>query len=231
MSRRQEFFYGVRSILPLLLGVLPLGLVAGVTGVSIGFSPCESLMASSIIFAGAAQIAAYQLLALQSPLIVVWFAVFMINLRHIMYSASIAPHFKGVTMPLRMLAAYVMTDQAYIFGLQRFNQAEAQTSAHKIYFYWGVSLFIWLMWVLAAASGAYLGAAIPTSWGLDFIVPLMFMALVIPNINNIPSFGAALSAALIALLTYNLPFRLGLIVASLCGMGIGVLLERWERQQ
>lgn len=80
-------------------------------------------------------------------------------------------------------------------------------------------------WQLGTALGIFLGAAIPESWSLDFALPLTFIAMVVPVLKDRPAIAAALSAGVVALIAFSLPYKLGLILAALVGIVVGTLLE------
>ena len=96
------------------------------------------------------------------------------------------------------------------------------------WFYLGAGLALWTCWQLSTALGIFLGAAVPASWGLEFTLPLTFIALVVPNLNSRATIGAALTAGVVAVLVYNLPYKLGLITAALIGVLAGLALDRVE---
>jgi predicted branched-subunit amino acid permease len=89
----------------------------------------------------------------------------------------------------------------------------------------GSGLTLWTTWQLSTAVGIFLGASVPASWSLDFTLPLIFIALVIPSLKDKASIGAALSGGLAAIILFGLPLKSGLLIASLIGIGVGLLVE------
>jgi len=86
-------------------------------------------------------------------------------------------------------------------------------------------LALWTCWQLCTAAGILLGATLPESWPLDFALPITFIALVMPALKDRPAIAAALSAGVVALLAYGLPYKLGLMLAGLLGIVVGTWLE------
>ncbi len=225
ISKRSEFMAGIKISLPILLAVVPFGLIAGITGVNVGLSPLQSLAGSVFIFAGAAQIAAYQLFATDAPLLILCLVMLIINLRHMMYSASIGIYTKKLSLWTRALFAYLMTDQSFAIGVLRYQQDD--TSNFKHYYYFGAAGIIWLVWVVSASVGIVVGTQVPESWSLDFIVPLMFIALAIPSIQSKAKLIAACVAGISVLLFQPLPFNLALIIAAILGISVGLMSESY----
>jgi len=219
-----QFMAGLKAITPILLGVVPFATIAGIAAVEIGLSPGLAIGMSLLMFAGASQLAAIQLLALEaSPFIIVLTAL-IINLRFVMYSASLAPHLKQASPRLKALLAYLLTDQAYAVSISQFTKQPAKRS-HRHWFYLGAALAMWVTWQTGAALGALLGTQVPASWSLDFAIPLTFLALAVPTIKDRATLAAALGGGLVAVAAFSLPYNLGLVGGALGGISLGVWLE------
>ena len=103
---------------------------------------------------------------------------------------------------------------------------------HKHWFFMGASTTLFVTWQVAVVVGVLAGAAVPTTWSLDFVVVLTFIALLVPVIRTRADLAAALVAAVVALATAGLPYRLALVVASIAGIAAGMVLElRQERRR
>ncbi|MFB6222000.1 MAG: AzlC family ABC transporter permease [Halolamina sp.] len=222
---RADVLAGIRSFLPLALGVVPFALIAGITAVDAGIPPYQAVGMSVILFAGASQLAAIELLGKDAPLAVVVVTAVVINLRFTMYSASIAPYFRGVSRLQRWLGAYVLTDQAYALSVAEFREKGPEERG-RMGFYFGAAVGLWVIWQVGTIVGALLGASVPPGLSLEFAVPLTFMALLFPAVEGRPTAVAAAVAAAVAVVGASLPFNLGLLVASFAGIGVGVALER-----
>ncbi len=212
---------------PVLLGAIPFGLVSGVAAVSVSLPEDAAVAMAVIVFAGAAQIAGVQLIGNGAPIFIILLTTFVINLRFVMYSASLAPHFHKLSSWWKAFLAYFMTDQAFAFSITRFTRDPEQ--ANKQWYYFGGAISVWVTWLISSAVGVFVGAQLPASWSLDFAIPLIFMALIFPSVTDRASAGAALVAGVVAVLAAGLPLNMSLIVAALLGIGAGLLLEPRRR--
>lgn len=217
------FWSGVRAEFPLLVGVFPFGMIYGALALDAGLSRAASQMMSSIVFAGSAQFVTAQLVRDAAPALVILLTIAVVNLRHMLYSASLAPYLKGLTLRWKIALSYLLTDEAYAPTVLEYERYGVKPTSH--WFLLGAGLALWTTWQCSTALGIFLGAAIPESWPLDFALPLTFIAMVVPNLKSSPMIAAALSAGLVALLAYSLPFKLGLIVAAIVGITVGTILE------
>ena len=219
----KSFWAGVRAESPLLVGVFPFGLIYGALALAAGLSPAAAQMMSSIVFAGSSQFVATQLVHDSAPGLVIVLTIAVVNLRHMLYSASVAPYIEHLPTRWKILLAYVLTDEAYAATIIHYEEDGFIPTSH--WFFFGAGLSLWTTWQVSSALGIFLGTAIPSSWPLDFAAPLTFIAMVVPVCKDKPVVAAALSAGTVALLAFNLPFKLGLILAALVGILIGTVLE------
>ncbi len=219
----RSFWSGVRAELPLLISVFPFGMIYGALALGVGLPSGAAQMMSSIVFAGSAQFVAAQLIGQAAPGFVIVLTIAIINLRHMLYSASVSPYVKDLSTRWKALLAYFLTDEAYAATILHYEAEGPTPTGH--WFFLGAGLSLWLTWQLSTGLGIFLGAAIPASWPLDFALPLAFIAMVVPVIKDTPVLAAALTAAAIALFTFSLPYKLGLILASLTGILVGTWLE------
>jgi 4-azaleucine resistance transporter AzlC len=224
MAARSEFLAGVKAELPILLGVVPFGLLYGVLALSAGLTPLAAQAMSAIIFAGSAQIVSAQLFGVAAPAVVICLTGFMLNLRHVLYSASIAPHLKPLPARWKWLLAYLLTDEAYIVAILHYDRPGPAGRRH--WYFLGAGLALWATWQVSTAAGIALGAQAPEDWSLDFAVPLTFIALVVPVLRDRPAIVAALTAGIAAVLLAGLPLKLGLVAATLAGMVAAVVTDR-----
>lgn len=224
-DRKSTFFQGARDISPILAGVMPFGLICGAVGVSEGMPEWASSMMSVIVFAGASQLAAIQLMSENASIAVVILTGLIINARFFMYSASIGPHLKGVPPLQKAGLAYLLTDGGYAVSVAHYLRNETG-SVNKVWYYLGTNVVIWVGYISSTIIGAYVGAVIPPEWRLDFAVPLTFTAVVMPAIVDRPMVLAALVSGGMAVAASSLPYNLGLMVGAVSGMVVGYLAER-----
>ncbi len=220
----REFLNGVKGELPILLGVAPFGMIYGVLATDAGLSALDAQAMSAVVFAGSAQFMLVQLISLGTPALVLILSGFIINLRHALYSASVAPYMKPLSPLWKVILSYMLTDEAYAVVIMHYQKDDQ--SEYKHWYFLGAGLTLWTCWQICTAAGIFLGAQIPPNWGLDFTLALTFIALVFPAIDDRPSLLAALSAGAVALLARGLPYKLGMIAAALVGIAVGLWSEK-----
>jgi predicted branched-subunit amino acid permease len=239
-TTRAELAAGARAVAPMLIGVIPFGLVAGATPVATGLGGGVSVGLSTIVFAGASQLAAADALADGASAAVAVVAACTINLRLMLYSASLAPHLAEVSLKRRLLIGYLLTDQAYAVSIVRWTKDADDAVAggppapgldHKLPFYFGAALTLWANWQVCTIIGVFVGSALPESLPLDFAVPLVFLVLLVPAITSRPSAVAAIVGGGVALLAAeagasHLSILFGALAGIVAGAAAEILLER-----
>lgn len=225
---REAFFHGVRTLIPLTPGVIPFGLITGVMAIEMGMSPGMSMGMTLLFYSGSAQMVALQLLQNGALPVTVVVTALIINLRFIMYSASLAPYLHHLPRRWTWPVSYLLSDQSYALCTLKFSSGELGRFAP--HFYAGTAVAMWLTWQLSVFAGVYLGASIPEAWSLSFAVPLSFLALLVPGIRSAASLGAAVTGGLIAVSAIKLPYNLGLVTASIGGVIAGLLIENARRK-
>lgn len=218
-----EVGHGARDTLPILVGVVPFGLVFGALALEVGLTPAETQGLSLFVFAGSSQFVAVDLIARGAAPLVIVFTIFMVNLRHAFYSASLAPVFAWLRRRSRAGLAWLLTDEAFAVTSARLRRGPA-AEAH-LYFL-GSGLALWATWQLSTAGGIAFGARIPESWSLDFVLPLTFLAMLIPSLVDRPTWAAAIAGGVLAMIFNDLPYGLGLVLATVLAIGFGVAIER-----
>jgi 4-azaleucine resistance transporter AzlC len=219
----KDFWAGVHAEIPLLVGVFPFGMIYGALALDAGLSTAAAQMMSSIVFAGSAQFITAQLMHAATPGFVIVLTIAVVNLRHMLYSASLAPYLASLSNRWKVLLSYLLTDEAYAPTVLHYEKEGITRYAH--WFLLGAGTALWICWQISTALGIFLGAAIPESWSLDFALPLTFIAMVVPVLKDRPAIAAALSAGVVALAAFSLPYKLGLILAALIGILVGTILE------
>ncbi len=223
---RKTFWDGVRAEIPLLIGVFPFGMIYGALAVNAGLSTAASQLMSSIVFAGSSQFVTTQLVHDRAPAFVIVLTIAVVNLRHMLYSASIAPYLKDLSLRWKILLSYLLTDEAYAPSI--LNYEKEGLMVYKHWFLLGAGFALWFIWQVSTAVGVFLGASINNEIPLDFALPLTFIAMIVPILKNRAMVLSALSAGLVALIAQPLPFKLWLILAALTGIIVGTVLEGKE---
>jgi 4-azaleucine resistance transporter AzlC len=230
-SPRSEFLAGIKAEAPILIGVAPFGMIYGVLALSAGIPASAAQAMSAIIFAGSAQILTTQLVHQVTPAILIILTVGIVNLRHALYSASVAPYVQKLRPAWKWILAYLLTDEAYAVTIVHYQENEAQEVDHKHWFFLGAGLALWTSWQISTAVGILLGAVVPASWSLDFTLALTFIALVVPNLKDWAGIAAALSAGVIAVAAFSWPYKLGLVLAALVGILVGLAVYWLEQKR
>ncbi len=224
-SRQSLFLAGFRGISPILVGVFPFGAIVGITMVSVGIKPLAAMAMSVIVFAGAAQLATANLIGQGAPFLIIVATALIINLRFLMYSASLAPHFTRLHRRWKWFLAYLLTDQAYALSILAFGQKVTAPNRH--WFYLGAALGLWVTWQAATVVGVLVGLQVPSSWGLGFAIPLTFLALLFPSLKDLPSLAAAVAAGFVSTAAFDLPLNTAILAAAFIGIGVGFALESY----
>ncbi|MBY6003663.1 AzlC family ABC transporter permease [Salipiger bermudensis] len=223
---RSSYIKGLRDGAPFILVIAPFAMVFGVLSKSAGLNVLEALAFSVAVIAGAAQFTALQLMQDQAPTLVVLASALAVNLRMAMYSASLTPYLGHLPLWKRGVVAYFLVDQAYALGIVKYEREPDMTNGERFAYFIGTITPICPLWYGFTVVGALVGAQISLESGLDFAMPIAFLALVGPALRTGAHGAAALVASVSALLFAFLPYNLGLLVAALLGMMAGAEIER-----
>jgi predicted branched-subunit amino acid permease len=233
-SNRAELIAGAKAVAPMLVGVIPFGLVAGATPATTGLGGGAAIGLSTVVFAGASQLAASDVLADGGSAAVAVIAACTINLRMLLYSASLAPHLAAESLRRRLFMAYLLTDQAYAVSITRWSGEEAAAAEggpqpdarSRVPFYLGAGLMLWMSWQICTIVGILIGSAVPDELPLDFAVPLVFLVLLVPAITSRPAAVAGLVGGMAAVLAAEAGAgHLSVIVGALSGIAAGTIAE------
>lgn len=222
-ARLREYVAGSKAALPLAVGIVPFMLIYGVLARAAGLTPVEAQAMTLLVFSGA-QLVAAQMLVGGAPGVVIVSAGATMNLRHAIYSATLAPYLKRLSLGWRLLLAYLLTDETFALSISRYQQTGLPR--HRQWFFLGAGIIIWLAAQSATLLGVLLGGQVPASWHLDFTATLTFLGLLVLSLKHPADFAAGLSAGMTALLTRSLPLNTGLLAAVGLGIMAGVLVER-----
>ncbi|MEZ4668697.1 MAG: AzlC family ABC transporter permease [Anaerolineae bacterium] len=224
-SRRSEFLAGIRDTFPLVVGAIPFGIIFGALAVNSGISPAGTMGLSLFVFAGSSQFIAANLVKQGLAVGLIIFTTFIVNVRHALYSATLAPHMKGLGQKWLLPLGFWLTDETFVVVISRYNRDDA--SPYKHWYHLGSSVIMYLNWNLCTAVGLIAGQTIPDlrQWGLNFAMDVTFIGMIMPQLQSRPMLLTAIVAAVSALLFHGLPNQAGLIVAALLGIGAGVIAE------
>ena len=216
---------GVTDALPLYVPAIPFALVIGLAISEAGINPFSGWSGSWLIFGGAAQLTLVSLLGSGTAVIAAITAALVVNARHLMYSAALAPTFQKQPTWFRWLGPYVLIDQMFALTI---IEADREPDIFRTY-YLAAGATFWTLWQLTTALGLALGPVIPEEWNLQFAVPLLFIGLIVLGIDKWPKAVAALVGGGVTFLFAGLPNRSGLLVGALAGIIVGTVAERARR--
>ncbi len=229
-TRRSEFAAGVKDTLPLVLGAIPFGIIFGAVAVSGGLSPLATLSMSLFVFAGSAQFIGAGLAAQGIGVGFIIVTTFIVNLRHVLYSASLAPYMRHLSQKWLLPLGFWLTDETYAIVIRRYPQKDA--SPYKHWYHLGSAVIMYSNWQLCTLIGVLAGQLEGIAdLGLEFAMVVTFIGIVIPMISSRPLLICALVAGVAAIFTYDMPNKMGLMVAAFAGILAGVLAEARQEQR
>lgn len=210
----------VIDVIPLAIPAVPFGFVVGLAATESAMPQWVAWLTAPLIFAGAAQLAMITL-AGSASLWAVITAVLVINTRHVMYSAALAPTFRAQPRWMRWVGPFFMVDQTFALAALQTHRSPADFRRY----YLTVALTIYAVWNVVVPLGMLVGPIVPDSWRLDFAPPVMFAGLTLFAVNRMPAAVAAIVGGFVSLATVGLQDRLGIVVGALAGVVAGAAAE------
>ena len=221
------FLKGVIDVSPLMIPVVPFGLIFGVLAIDVGFTPMETMGMSLIIFGGASQIVLLQLFSGGASSLVIISSVGAVNSRHLLYGAVVSEHLSDLKLIWKIIISYFLIDQAFARSNEYFKKNKDE---NKYFHLVGGGATCWIIWQSTTFLGIILGAAIPEKLGLSFAIPLTFLALLINDFRKFVNLFVIIVSGLVATLGYNIiPFKAYVIVAALIGLLSAIILTKMTK--
>lgn len=220
------FFEGVKDTFPLVVGAIPFGIIFGTLADTAGLSFGATMGMSMFVFAGASQFVAMSLVASGTAWPMIILTTFVVNLRHLLYSATMVPFYKKLNPVWKMVLAFGLTDETFAVAVSRYNQKDSVRGKH--YYNLGSMVFMYLNWNLCTFIGLTAGKTFPeiSRWGLDFAMPATFIGIVIPYLISKPMWASVITAGTVSILAAGLPHKLGLMLAAIAGVLAGMVCEK-----
>lgn len=209
-----------RDAIPVFLAYAPFGLALGATLAATHIPPLIA-WSSSLVFGGAAQLLAVQMLDTGASVAVVVLGALVVNARMLLYGAALAPYTAAWPGRWRWLGAYLLIDPVYALAVNRFQGPDSGTARDRLRYYLAVGLILWTAWMALTAAGMLLGGVLPTSLPLDRIAPLTFLLLLLPMLTSRPAYAAAAVGGFVAVVASRLPLGLGLLAGAAAGIAVG----------
>ncbi|HEY0844171.1 MAG TPA: AzlC family ABC transporter permease [Noviherbaspirillum sp.] len=221
---------GARDTLPMLVGAAPFGMIFGALVSAGPLAAWQGQLMSMSVFAGSSQFIAAGLVAGHAGVLVIWLTTFIVNLRHMLYAATLLPHVARLPARWRWTLGFLLTDETFAVMNGYYSRHPEAPLGH--WYFLGSGLAMYANWQLWTLVGLLFGTVFPQlqSLGLDFAMVATFIAIVVPQLNRLPHFGAALAAGTFAYLLKDLPYKLGLMSAVLIGVTVGLAVSRWQAQ-
>jgi 4-azaleucine resistance transporter AzlC len=219
----QSWRAGFQAGLPTLLGIAAWGMVVGIAMVKTGLTVAQATGMTLLVYAGSAQLAALPLIAAHAPIWVIFASALAVNLRFLIFSALLAPHFAHLPWRRRLFLGYISGDLTVALFLQRFPNPAPEPG--KLSYLKGLMYPNWLGWQAGALAGIFVGSAIPSQWGLDFAGTLAILCILVPLTINSAALCGVLVAGAAAVLAHALPYKLGLLLAVVLGMAAAMAAE------
>ena len=223
-SKFKIFIKGIIDVSPLMIPVVPFGLIFGILAIDIGFSPLATMGMSLIIFGGASQIVLLQLFSGGASSLVIISSVGAVNSRHLLYGAVVSEHVSDLKLIWKIIISYFLIDQAFARSNDYFKK---NNNKNKYFHLIGGGFTCWVIWQSTTFLGIILGASIPEKLGLSFAVPLTFLALLVNDFRKVINVIVIITSGFVATLGYNyIPYKAYVIVAGLAGLLIAIILTK-----
>ena len=223
-SKFKIFLKGIIDVSPLMIPVVPFGLIFGVLAIEIGFTPLQTIGMSIIIFGGASQIILLQLFSGGASSLVIISSVGAVNSRHLLYGAVVSEHVSDLKLIWKIILSYFLIDQAFATSNEYFKKSKEK---NKYFHLVGGGFTCWVVWQTTTFLGIILGAAIPEKLGLSFAVPLTFLAILVNDFRKLINVIVIIVSGLVATMGFNyIPYKAYVIVAALTGLLVAMILTK-----
>ena len=224
-SNFKIFLKGIIDVSPLMIPVVPFGLIFGVLSIDIGFSPLETMGMSIIIFGGASQIILLQLFSGGASSLVIISSVGAVNSRHLLYGAVVSEHLSDLKLIWKILISYFLVDQAFARSNEYFKK---NNNKNKYFHLVGGGITCWVIWQTTTFLGIVVGSFIPEKLGLSFAVPLTFLALLVNDFRKLINVIVIIVSGLVATFGFNfIPYKAYAIVAGLTALIAAAILTKF----
>jgi|TARA_B100001094_G_scaffold329089_1_gene391069 4-azaleucine resistance transporter AzlC len=227
MSNKSNiFFKGIIDVSPLMIPVVPFGIIFGVLAIDLGLSPLTTMAMSIIIFGGASQIVFLQLFSAGASSLVILSSVGAVNSRHLLYGAVLSEHTSDLKMIWKIVISYFLVDQSFAVTNKYLKQS---SDKDKVFHSFGAGVTCWMIWQTTTLIGIFLGSIIPEELGLSFAVPLTFIALLVDDLRKLLNVIVIIISGLVATFGYEIiPFKAYVIVAAVIGLLTAMILTKFK---
>ena len=229
MSKKKEnLLKGFYDVSPLLIPVVPFGIIFGAIGIELGFGPYTTYATSIIIFSGASQIVFFQLLSNGASSLIAITSSSVVSTRHLLYGAVVAQYLSKLSLMWKIFLSYLLTDQAFAVSQEFFKKNS--NDEYKHYHLLGAGLTLWIVWQLTTVIGILLGSIVPEELGLSFTIPLTFLALLINYFRKIDHLIVIFLSGLSSILFYEAPLKSYIILSCVISLFIIFLINKFQKK-
>ena len=223
-NKLKVFLKGIQDVSPLMIPVVPFGIIFGVLAVELGFNGYTTMGMSIIIFGGASQIIFLQLFSAGASSLIILSSVGAVNSRHLLYGAVLSEHLSDLKLIWKIIISYFLVDQAFAVSN---SYLKKNNDKNKHFHLFGAGFTCWTIWQITTFVGVILGSVIPDKLGLTFAIPLTFLALLVNDFRKLVNVIVILVSGTIATLGYQIiPFKTYVIVGSLLGLIVAFILTK-----
>lgn len=227
-AQHKALLAGIKKGLPTLPGLVAWALVVGVAMIKTDFTLWQALGMSLLVYAGSAQLAALPLIVVDAPIWIIFLTALIVNLRFVIFSVILAPHFSHLSWRQRTLWSYLSSDVSIVLFVQRYPSHQPEVG--KFDYLKGLLLPSWIAWQIGSIMGILLGSQIPEEWGLGYAGALAILCILLPTVLNRAALVGVIIAGTIALFTAHWPYKLGIVLAIIVGMVGAMIWEEWHEK-
>ena len=228
LKKKENLLKGFYDVSPLLLPVVPFGIIFGAIGIELGFGPYITYATSIIIFSGASQIVFFQLLSNGASSIIAITSSSVVSTRHLLYGAVVAQYLSKLSLIWKIFLSYLLTDQAFAVSQEFFKKNS--NDEYKHYHLLGAGLTLWIVWQLTTVIGILLGSIVPEELGLSFTIPLTFLALLINYFRKIDHLIVIFISGLSSILFFDAPLKSYIILSCVISLLIIFLINKFQKK-
>ena len=227
ISKFQIFKIGFLDVSPHLLSVIPFGIIFGAIGIELGFDPIMTYATSLIIFGGASQIVFLQLLSGGASSLIAITSVGVINSRHLLYGAVLSEYLNKLSLVKKLFISYFIVDQG--FAVSNIYLKKNKEQPFNYFHLMGSGITLWFSWQVATILGIFLGSIVPEELGLEFAIPLTFIAIIINELRKLDHSMVMIISGLAATFFYNAPFKSYILISPLIGLFAAYLILKFKK--
>lgn len=224
MEKKSNLIAGIKDSVPILLGYLPIGIAYGLLAVKSGLNTVETVLMSILVFAGSSQLICVNMIAAGAAIFPIIMMTFLVNLRHILMSASLSLYFKKTPNKLLPILGFIVTDESFAV-----TSVNIENYKHRDRYFLGLGVTAYIGWVTSSMLGALIGQVLPITDlpALDFVLPAMFIALLVMQIQRRLDIVVGIISAILSLLfIFVFPGNWNIILATIIAATSGVVIEK-----